>query len=369
MLATQLQRHTYRYFIKPLFFLQDPEFVHDTVCIVGRMLGRFAVGRWFLHTFCAYTHPSLCTTVCGIRFSNPVGLSAGFDKNAQLTDVMPSIGFGFEEVGSITGEPCIGNPKPRLWRLPKTQGLVVHYGLKNDGCEAIARRLQGKAFVIPIGTSIAKTNSPNTVSLEDGIADYKKAFKALASIGDYFAINISCPNAFGGEPFSDPKRLDALLTALDPIPTKKPIFIKISADVSCEVLDALVRVTDAHRVHGFIVSNLTKDRPSPLINQEELAKAGKGGVSGKPVQDKANALISHLYKMAGARYAIIGIGGIFSAHDAYEKIKCGASLVQLITGMIFEGPQLIGEINRGLVKRLEQDGFTHIHQAVGIASR
>lgn len=366
MFATSLQRHIYQDFAKPFFFHRDPEDVHDRMCAIGRLLGSSRLlGQPLLRALFAYEHPSLRSTVCRIRFPNPVGLSAGFDKNARLIPAMSAVGFGFEEVGSITGEPCAGNPKPRLWRLPKSKGLVVYYGLKNDGCRAIASRLRRQSFPIPIGTSIAKTNSPATVSLEAGIADYEKAFKEFADIGDYFTINISCPNAFGGEPFSDPERLDALLMALDYVPTHKPIFLKLAADLTAEDLDKLVAIADRHRVHGFILTNLTKDRTNPRIYQHELEHVGKGGISGKPLVESSNALISHLYQTAGKRYVIIGVGGIFTAEDAYEKIKRGASLVQLITGMVYEGPQLIGEINRDLVRLLKQDGFEHIQQAVG----
>lgn len=367
MFATRFQRFVYCALAKPLFFRCDPESMHDIMSFVGRVLGRWSVTRRIVKGLFAYEHPSLVSTVCGIQFPNPVGLSAGFDKNAQLTDIMPSVGFGFEEVGSITGEPCLGNPKPRLWRLPETKGLVVYYGLKNDGCEAVAGRLQRKTFAIPIGTSIAKTNNVCTVSLEAGIADYVKAFRAFTEIGDYFTINISCPNAYGGEPFAAPERLEALLTAIDQIPTKKPIFLKMAADISADMLDALVDVADRHRVHGFILSNLTKDRNNPMIHRYELERVGKGGISGKPVADISNNLISHLYQKAGKRYVIIGVGGIFTAKDVYEKLKRGASLVQLITGMVYEGPQLIGEINRGLVALMKEDGYQHIHEVVGKA--
>jgi len=306
-------------------------------------------------------------TIGGIRFSNPIGLAAGFDKNAQLTRILPCVGFGFEEVGSITGEPCVGNPKPRLWRLPKSQGLVVYYGLKNDGCEAIAKRLRNEHFKFPVGVSVAKTNNSQTVDVQAGIADYEKAFRAFLDIGDYFTVNISCPNAFGGEPFSSPEKLDALLACLDTIETPKPIFLKMPADISTYELDALVAVADRHRVHGFVLTNLTKKRDRPEIVQDEIKGLDKGGVSGKPVYDASNKMISHLYKAVGKRYVIIGCGGIFSAADAYEKIRCGASLVQLITGMIFEGPQLIGEINCGLVRLLKRDGFSNISEAIGVA--
>ncbi len=365
MFATSFQRWIYHQVAKPIFFHHDPEVVHDAMLSLGVRLGHFHVTRSLVRRMYAYEHPSLVSTVCGISFKNPVGLSAGFDKNAALYDILPSVGFGFEEIGSITGEPCVGNPKPRLWRLPRARGLVVYYGLKNDGCIAIAKRLRSKTFSFPIGTNIAKTNASSTVDLEAGIADYQKAFAAFAAIGAYFTINISCPNTFGGEPFAEPARLDALLSALDVIPTQKPIFLKIAADISCDELDALVDVAHRHRVHGFILTNLTKDRSNPLLDQVELLQAGKGGISGKPTEEKSNRLIAHLYQTVGSRYVIMGVGGIFSAEDAYEKIQCGASLVQLITGMIFEGPQLIGEINRGLVALLRRDGFHSIQEAVG----
>lgn len=368
MFATRLQRFLYRHLAKPIFFRRDPEQVHDAINTVGKILGRYALSRKATEMLFTYQHPSLRSTVCGINFPNPVGLSAGFDKNGELTDLLPSVGFGFEEIGSITGEPCQGNPKPRLWRLPKSKGLIVYYGLKNDGCEAIANRLKEKTFSFPIGTSIAKTNSPETVPTNAAVVDYKKAFQAFATIGDYFTINISCPNAFGGEPFANPERLEQLLSALDTVTTNKPIFLKFAADISFDEVDALVKVADRHRVHGFILTNLTKNRNNSQIHQQELEHVGKGGISGKPVSDLSNALISHLYKTVGKRYILIGVGGIFSAQDAYEKIKRGASLIQLITGMIYEGPQLIGEINYGLVELLKKDDFQNIQEAIGTHS-
>ncbi|MEI7512480.1 MAG: quinone-dependent dihydroorotate dehydrogenase [Candidatus Uhrbacteria bacterium] len=368
MFLTSFERWAYANIAKPFFFRQDPEVVHDRMIEFGKRLGRYSFTQSLTKGLFSYQNPTLSQTILGIQFENPVGLAAGFDKNAELTNILPSVGFGFEEVGSITGEVCEGNPKPRLWRLPKSKGLVVHYGLKNDGCEAIATRLHEKTFSFPIGTSIAKTNSATTVELQAGINDYVKAFKAFTSIGSYFTINISCPNAFGGEPFADPIKLEALLAAIDPIPTTKPIFVKLTADISIPELDALVQVMNRHRVHGIILSNLTKRRDSDSIDQDELAQTGKGGISGKPVYDLSNNLISHLYRTTNKKYILIGVGGIFSAEDAYEKITRGASLVQLATGMIFQGPQLIGDINHGLVKLLQKDGFTNISEAVGTAA-
>lgn len=333
----------------------DPEMVHDRMTLAGRILGSNFLTREITSLLFNYSNPALEQNILGIKFKNPIGLAAGFDKDALLTGILPSVGFGFAEVGSITGEACPGNPKPRLWRLKDSKSLIVYYGLKNKGCEEIASRLKNKKFAIPIGTSIAKTNCADTVETEKGIADYVKAFKAFTGTGAYFTINISCPNAFGGLPFTDAKKLDLLLTQTDKIQTNKPIFLKMSPNLTDGELDNILAVAGKHKVHGFICSNLTKD---PKI-------AEKGGLSGKLVEDLANKLISKVYKKTKGKYIIIGCGGVFSAEDAYKKIKLGASLIQLITGMIFEGPQLIGDINKGLVKLLKQDGYKNISEAIG----
>ncbi|MDP2927007.1 MAG: quinone-dependent dihydroorotate dehydrogenase [bacterium] len=353
----------YANILRPIYFRRDPEEVHNTMTRVGEFLGRFAITRKITSLSFSFTHPTLEQNLLGIYFPNPVGLAAGFDKDALLTDILPCVGFGFAEVGSITGEPCPGNPKPRLWRLKESRALVVYYGLKNEGCEKIADRLRSKKFKIPLGTSIAKTNSPVTVETEAGINDYLRAFCQLVDIGDYFTINISCPNAFGGEPFTEPDRLDRLLSAIDAISTKKPIFLKMSPDLSEKQIDAILQVCENHRIHGFICGNLTKKRGAPKIYDKMVPE--KGGLSGKPTEELSNAQIRFIYRKTGAKYIIIGCGGIFSAADAYTKIKAGASLLQLITGMIFEGPQLIGEINRGLVQFLKRDGFHNIREARG----
>ncbi len=355
----------YRRLMKPVLFRLNPERVHDAFTLLGRALGATVLGRFVVKQLFAFEHPMLAQTVLGMRFQNPIGLSAGFDKNAVLTNILPSVGFGFAEVGSVTGEPCQGNPKPRLWRLPKSRALVVHYGLLNDGCVAIAKRLRGRAFTIPVGVSVAKTNSPQTVDLLAGIADYEKAFRETHALFAYVTVNISCPNAFGGEPFAQPDRLEPLLARLDTIQTTKPVFVKLPVDLSIEAVDEIVAVLMRHRVHGVVVANLTKRRDRPEIQKEELARVGSGGISGKPTYDASNRLIAHLYQTVGDRLVIIGSGGVFTANDAYEKIRAGATLVQLITGMIFEGPQVIGQINRGLVDLLKKDGFSSVAEAVG----
>jgi dihydroorotate dehydrogenase len=349
----------YRKALKPILFLFDAEKVHDAFTSVGIFLGKYKTMRAITRWLFAYKNSRLEQTVLGIKFANPVGLSAGFDKDAKLTDIMPEVGFGFEEVGSITGEPCEGNPRPRLWRLPKLGALVVHYGLKNEGCAHIAARLASKKFKLPIGTNVAKTNNVACAETETGIMDYAKAFNMLKNIGDYFTVNISCPNAYGGEPFTDPVRLDRLLARLDAIPTKKPVFLKFSPDLPNDRLDALIDVCGRHRVQGFICTNLTKEKKDE--NEIRL----KGGLSGRMVKKLSDDQIAYIYNKTQGKYIIIGCGGVSSAKDAFHKIQLGATLVELITGMVFEGPQLIGEINRGLVKLMDRHGFKTISDAIG----
>lgn len=358
----------YKKICKPIFFRHDPEDTHDRMTVMGRVLGSNILTRKLTGLLFRYANPMLEQNILGIHFKNPLGLSAGFDKDALLTGIMPEVGFGFEEVGSITGESCEGNPKPRLWRLPKSQGLVVYYGLKNQGCEAISNRLRVKKFNFPVGVSIAKTNCAATVDTEKGIEDYFKAYKSFLDIGDYFTVNISCPNAFGGQPFSDKEKLDALLSKLETIPAKKPIFLKISPDLSEEDLNNVLEVVSMHKIFGFICTNLTKKREANAKILDENVPV-QGGLSGKIVEDIANKFIADIYKKTRGKYIIIGVGGIFTAEDAYKKIRLGASLCQLITGMIFNGPQTISEINIGLVKLLRRDGFKNISEAIGADNR
>ena len=353
----------YKAILQKIFFLIDTEIIHDRMLKVGEFVGSNAFGRWLTKIFFSYSNKSLEQEILGIRFANPVGLAAGFDKDARLTDILPSVGFGFAEVGSITGQECLGNPKPRLWRLKESRSLVVNLGLNNEGCQKIARRLAGKNFKIPVGTNIAKTNSPKTVSVEAGVLDYTKAFREFAKIGDYFTINISCPNAYGGQPFEEADRLEKLLRRLDGVQTKKPVFLKISPDLTKYQIDRIIEVAGRHKIAGFVCSNLTKNRKNRKIIDKKVPRVG--GMSGKVVEDLANKLIGYIYQKTNGKYVIIGLGGVFCAEDAYKKIKLGANLVQLITGMIYEGPQVISEINQGLAVLLKRDEYLNISQVVG----
>lgn len=358
----------YKNFLKPIFFLQDPETVHDRATNIGILLGSNPLTRVGIKILFSYSNPMLVQTIAGICFKNPVGLAAGFDKDAHLVGILPSLGFGFEEIGSITGEYCYGNPKPRLWRLPDARSIIVYYGLKNQGAQILAARLQKNKnyFQIPIGISAAKTNCSETVPLEAGIADYVKVLRNFRDIGDYYAINISCPNSYGGTDFANPKKLEKLFQTMKKEQLFcKPIFLKLSPDLSFKELDTIIAISLKYKITGLIASNLIKEKQHAQLSPAEIERWRKGGLSGKPVKPYALAQVRHIYKKTKGKLVVIGCGGIFTAEDAYDYICNGATLVQLITGMIFQGPQVISEINQGIVRLLKKDGFSNIADAIG----
>ncbi len=361
----------YRKLAKPVFFKFDPEFVHDRIIIIGSLLGKFRLTRFITSKLFNYKNLSLEQNIKGVKFLNPVGLSAGFDKNAKLINILPEVGFGFMEIGSVTLESYEGNPKPRLFRLPKSKGLVVYYGLMNDGVKKIIDRIKAyRNSKSILGISVAKTNCERTSTIEGGVQDYYDCLKYLIKedIGDYYTINISCPNTFGGEPFTSEDRLEKLLSKLSTLSIKKPVFIKMPINLTLDDFDKLLTIIVKYKADGVIIGNLTKVHDPNLI-KDKIPENIKGGISGKPTEKLSNDLIAYTFKKYGKNLIIIGVGGIFSAEDAYTKIKLGASLVQLITGMIFEGPQLIGEINNGIVRLLKQDGYGSINEVVGSAKR
>lgn len=362
----------YRYILKPILFRQKPDTVHRRMLRTGAKLQRSSAVCGLAYAAWAYECPEkLSQTVAGVHFANPVGLSAGFDKNFELPFMLKAVGFGFMEGGSITYQPCAGNPRPWFHRLPKSRSLVVHAGLGNDGSEVIIRRLLAypshlsKGF--PFNISVAKTNSPEACTEAEAIADYIGTLKAIkrARVGEMITINISCPNTYGGEPFTTPAMLEHLLAQVDALHIAHPIFLKMPSHLPWEEFDALLEVAAKHSITGVTISNLAKQRDK-LRLADPLPDSIKGGLSGKPTWETSNMLIKRTYQKYGRRFVIIGVGGIFSAEDAYTKIRLGATLVELITGMVFEGPQLIGAINHGLVKLLERDRFNHISEVVGI---
>jgi len=361
--------------IRPLIFLMEPEQAHYSLKRVGVFLGKFWLTRKLTSLLMNYKHDSLNITVDGVHYKNPVGLSAGFDKDGELTKIYPHMGFGLAELGSFTGEICPGNPGKRLFRMIKSKAIVVWYGLNNEGSEKISARLKDEDFGdLRVGINAANSNLTPEFVLKDSIADYLKTMKLFKDVGDYYDVNISCPNTQEGEPFVDKKNLDKLLTAINkeirPI-TDKPIYVKLAADMTLDEINIIVDACVEHKMDGVVCTNLakpqynTEHRPEEYPTVDGRLPEGKGAMSGLPLQRISTNVIRHVYRRTKGKLTIIGVGGIFSAKDAYEKICSGASLLHMITTMIFDGPQNINEINRGLVKLLKKDGFDSIEQAVG----
>jgi dihydroorotate dehydrogenase len=353
--------------LRPIIFLWPAETAHAKLKSFGLYISSFSIGRSLLKYLFYYENPVLNTIVDGIKYDNPIGLSAGFDKDGELGDVYPLIGFGFAELGSFTGEICAGNPGigRRLFRLVKSKSILVWYGLNNKGSEIISTKLKNKSFDIPIGISVAKSNQVSNYELEVSISDYVKTISNFKDIGNYYTINISCPNTIDGEPFAKVENLKKLLTSLDSLKQKKkPVYVKLAADLSYREMDEIIDCCMEHKINGFVLTNLAKPSKNTEYIKSELV-FDKGALSGLPVQRISTNAIRHIYQKTGGAMTIIGVGGIFTAEDAYEKITSGANLIEIITSLIFEGPQVVGEINRGLVKLLKKDGFYSIEQAVG----
>ena len=359
----------YKKIIKPILFLFPPDFIHSTTVRAGRVVQVLPPVRWILRKWWAYSDARLNQSILDIDFANPIGLSAGFDKNVQLTPLMSSVGFGFETGGSVTLGERKGNARPWFYRLPKTQSLVVHTGLANRGI------VNGKPTIIknsrrskslPLFISVAIVAKTSKETCPDAIIDAKNTILYILqhSLAKAIEINISCPNAGDEQPFTNPKILDELLTELDKIERSLPFLIKMPQVSSLKEFDALLRIVDRHNIQGLTIANLVKDRSSVKL-LEELPQEAKGGLSGAPTRKVSTAMVHYAYKKYAKRFTIIGVGGVFSAEHAYEKIRAGASLVGMITGVIFEGPQVVGKINKGLIKLLDEDGFMSITEAIG----
>ena len=372
---SQSTQSIYRRLIKPLLFRQHPDVVHDRLLRLGKWVQQLPVVLPLLsRVWASRDTPHLAQTIDGIRFSNPIGLAAGFDKNIDLLPIMKSIGFGFMTGGSVTYYPCTGNPKPWFHRLPNSKSIMVNVGLANEGVEHILSRLDSynpKWFTdFPLVLSVAKTNSPETCDDATAIADYIGSLHAIqetACVAAY-EINISCPNAYGGEPFTTPGRLDALLQAVDALQLTKPVWVKMPINLKWSDFDALLHVITDHTVSSVVIGNLSKDRAGASL-KDPVPEDTKGNLSGLPTQQLSDDLIAQTYRHYHDRLTIIGVGGIFNATDAYRKLCLGASLVGLVTGLIFEGPHSIGLMNQELAALLQKDGFQNIAEAIGSKNR
>lgn len=341
--------------LKPILFRTDPEKVHDLFVNLGEYLGRHKWSQKLIDRMYGYHGPDISRMVDGITYRTPTLLAAGFDYNGRLIPILPHLGFGGVEIGSVTAQACEGNAKPRLQRLIKSQSLRVNKGLRNAGSEAIIAKLKQiefpKDFVV--GISLARTNSPDCVGLQASIDDYCTSFRRFteAKIGDYYTFNISCPNVFGGENFADPDRLHKLCQAIQGISCDRPLYAKMPINLPWPEFHELLKVLDHYGFDGVIIGNLWKDYRQ-LDYPEEAPQEYCGGLSGKPCRAPSTELIRQTRQRFGSRFTIIGCGGILSPQDAQEKFQAGADLVQLITGMIFTGPQLMRDIAQDVANNI-----------------
>ena len=348
----------YQNIMKPVFFLLDPEFIHNLMVARGELMGKTFIKNYFNWKF-NYLSPKLKQKIAGINFTGPIGLAAGFDYEAKLTQVLFSLGFGFQTVGTITNLYYEGNPQPRLGRLPKSQSLMVNKGFKNKGAKIIAQNLiRQPADKIPMGISIGLTNSNKIKIISEAVKDVVNAFKIFEKAktkNSYYELNISCPNLMNTEiDFYKPVNFNQLFQSINRLKIRKPIFIKMPISLSNKEFISLLEVIIKYKIiKGVIIGNLLKDRKNPLLDKQEVKQFEVGNFSGKPCEPRSNELIKLTYKKYGNKLIIIGCGGVFNGQDAYIKIKLGASLIQLITGMIYQGPQLISQINLELEELLE----------------
>ena len=342
---------------KPALFLLPPETAHNAVHrglkavqdtpLEGLLQERYAV-----------TDNRLQQSVFGCEFPTPVGVAAGFDKNAEIPRVLTALGFGHVEIGGVTAERQPGNPQPRLFRLPEDNALINRMGFNNDGADRIGDRLDREPQPdVPLGVNIGKSKS---TPLAEAADDYLYTYERVADAGDYFAVNVSSPNTPGLRSLQNRESLEAILGGLKDAGAA-PLLVKLSPDLPDPAVEEALAVVDDLDLDGVIATNTTTSRPESLQNPNQ---AESGGLSGKPIEDDATDQIRFIAERTDV--PIIGVGGVSDAEGAYEKIRAGANLVQLYTGLVFEGPAIARDINAGLLNLLERDGFDAIGDAVGV---
>ncbi|PHS51785.1 MAG: dihydroorotate dehydrogenase (quinone) [Lutibacter sp.] len=341
----------YKRIIRPLFFLFDPENIHHFTFMLIKYLSKIPGVPPIFRSLYQVDDKRLERNLFGLTFKNPVGLAAGFDKNAVLYNELANFGFGFIEIGTITPEPQEGNPKKRVFRLKADNGLINRMGFNNEGLKAVVEQLKGNMGKVLIGGNIGK----NTLTMPDWYTDdYLKCFRELHSFVDYFVLNVSCPNVGSHAKLTDKDYLIELIIAVQKLnksfSSQKPILLKIAPDLNEIQLDEVIEIVSKTKIDGVIASNTSINRDSLKASKKQLSKIGSGGLSGKPIKDRSTQVIKYLAKTSNKAFPIIGVGGIHSKEDALEKLKAGADLVQIYTGFIYEGPSLIKKINKAILE-------------------
>jgi dihydroorotate dehydrogenase len=342
----------YKLLIRPFLFLFDPEFIHHLIVALVKCFFRNNLINSVVRSLYTVKHEKLEREVFGLKFSNPVGLAAGFDKDAKVFNELSCFGFAFVEVGTITplGQP--GNPKPRLFRLIKDKGLINRMGFNNKGLTEAVKQLEGKDRRIIVGGNIGK-NTQTDISA--AVEDYARSFEGLYDHVDYFVINVSCPNIASLNELQDRKQLSGIVARLTQIrqnkALKRPILIKISPDLEDQQIKEIIDVAGEYGIDGIIAANTSVSREGLLTAKEKINKLGKGGLSGEPLCKRSTEIIKYIYQKTDGRLPVIGVGGIMTAEDALEKLDAGAVLVQIYTGFIYEGPGLVKKINKAILKR------------------
>ncbi len=361
----------YRHCVRPLLFTQDSESIHNRTLSA---LGSASRNRMFCGLLRAcYGAEELPVELFGLRFPNPVGLAAGMDKHAAAVPAWAALGFGFAELGGVTWHEQPGNPAPRMFRAIPDRALINRMGFNNRGAEALAVKLaewraSGRWPAHPVGINLGKSK---ITPLEKAAEDYANSFRVLRAHADFFVVNVSSPNTPNLRQLQDKAALDEIFAALQQINAgdgaRKPILVKVAPDLSFEALDEILELVGPRQIAGIVATNTTITRPDSSDEQLKKIYAETGGLSGKPLTQRSTEVIRHLHRQTRGALPIIGVGGIFNAADAWEKIAAGASLVQIYTGLVYEGPGIVREIVRGLRQRVEQAGLKNLAAAVGTA--
>ena len=343
----------YKLLIRPIFFLFDPERIHYFVFSLIKFTNRIPGVAWINRKMYSLEDPKLERELFGLKFKNPVGIAAGFDKNAVIYNELSNYGFGFLEVGTATPKPQEGNPKKRLFRLKKDKALINRMGFNNMGADQIARNLKSKKTNLIIGGNIGKNTA---TSNDDALADYVYNFEALHDVVDYFVVNVSCPNVKNLTKLQDTDFLKELLSDLKDRNSKKsvqrPILLKIAPDLNEPQLDEIIDLVAETKIDGIMATNTTTSRENLITDSNEVAEIGNGGLSGLPLKERSTEVIRYLASKSNKAFPIIGVGGIHSEQDALDKIEAGADLVQVYTGFVYEGPGLVKRINKAILSKV-----------------